>query len=58
MIDRSEIMEAANETGLSLHVIEKDYVIGWVLAGIYDHPEIRQWVSLKPVGQGATTIVR
>ena len=41
MIDRSEIMEAANETGLSLHVIEKDYVIGWVLAGIYDHPEIR-----------------
>ncbi len=45
MIDRSEIMEAANETGLSLHVIEKDYVIGWVLAGIYDHPEIRDaWV--------------
>ena len=45
MIDQSEIMEAANETGLNPYVIEKDYVIGWVLAGIYDHPDIRDaWV--------------
>ncbi|MYJ94869.1 MAG: WYL domain-containing protein [Proteobacteria bacterium] len=45
MIDQSEILEAANETGLNPYVIEKDYVIGWVLAGIYDHPDIRDaWV--------------
>ena len=45
MIDQSEILEVANEIGLSPHVIEKDYVIGWVLAGIYNHPEIRDvWV--------------
>jgi predicted nucleotidyltransferase component of viral defense system len=45
MIDQSEILEVANETGLNPHVIEKDYVIGWVLAGIYNHPEIRDvWV--------------
>jgi predicted nucleotidyltransferase component of viral defense system len=45
MIDRIEIHEAANETCLNPYVIEKDYVIGWVLAGIYNHPEIRDaWV--------------
>jgi len=45
MIDQSEIFEVANETGLQPYVIEKDYVIGWVLAGIYNHPELRDnWV--------------
>jgi len=45
MIDPIEIHEAANETGLTPYVIEKDYVIGWVLAGIHNHPEIRDvWV--------------
>lgn len=45
MIDQSEVLEAANETGLNPYVIEKDYLIGWVLAGIYDHPDIRDaWV--------------
>ena len=45
MIDPSEIHEAASDTGLNPYVIEKDYVIGWVLAGIYNHPDIREaWV--------------
>ncbi len=45
MIDPIEIHEAANETGLNPYVIEKDYVIGWILAGIYNHSEIRDaWV--------------
>ena len=45
MIDQSEIFEAANETGLQPSAIEKDYVIGWVLAGIYNHPGIQdQWI--------------
>ena len=47
MIDPSEIHEVASETGLSPYVIEKDYVIGWVLAGIYNHPEICEaWVFI------------
>lgn len=45
MIDLSEIREIASETGLNPHVVEKDYVIGWVLAGIYIHPEICEgWI--------------
>ena len=45
MIDASEIREIASETGLNPYVVEKDYVIGWVLAGIYMHPEICEgWV--------------
>lgn len=38
MIDKSEIMEFSREFGLRANVIEKDYVLGWVLAGIFNHP--------------------
>ena len=34
MIDRQEVMEVAREFGLTPQVIEKDYVLGWMLAGI------------------------
>ena len=34
MIDRSEIIRLAGELGLRPSVVEKDYVLGWVLAGI------------------------
>lgn len=51
MIDASEIREIASETGLNPYVVEKDYVIGWVLAGIYMHPEICEgWVFKVPGG--------
>ena len=30
--------------GLAHSVIEKDYVLGWLLAGIADHAELRSWV--------------
>ena len=40
MIDKSEIMEFSREFGLRANVIEKDYVLGWVLAGIFNHAEI------------------
>lgn len=33
-------MEFAREFGLAPHAIEKDYVLGWMLAGILAHPEI------------------
>ncbi len=45
MIDRQEIMDFSREFSLAPNVIEKDYVLGWVLAGIAAHPEIGQsWV--------------
>ena len=40
MIDKSEIMDFVREFGLRANVIEKDYVLGWVLAGIFNHKEI------------------
>lgn len=45
MIDRREIMEFAREFGLAPHVIEKDYVLDWMLAGISADPDIgASWV--------------
>lgn len=45
MIDKSEIMEFSREFGLRANVIEKDYVLGWVLAGIFNHPAIgSSWI--------------
>lgn len=45
MIDKSEIMEFSREFGLRANVIEKDYVLGWVLAGIFHHIDIASnWV--------------
>ena len=38
-------MELAREFGLAPNVIEKDYVLGWLLAGISNHPELgKAWV--------------
>ncbi|GBE05566.1 hypothetical protein BMS3Abin10_01198 [bacterium BMS3Abin10] len=45
MIDRREIMEFSREWGLTANVIEKDYVLGWVLAGIAGHDKLgSEWV--------------
>ncbi len=45
MIDRREILDAAAQTSLTPHVVEKDYVLGWMLAGISRHPELADnWV--------------
>ena len=45
MIDKREIMDFSREFGLKANVIEKDYVIGWVLSVISSHPEIGpSWV--------------
>src|SRR3989304_3937828 len=34
MIDRTEILDIASDLSLSHDVVEKDYVLGWLLAGI------------------------
>ncbi|MDR2875319.1 MAG: nucleotidyl transferase AbiEii/AbiGii toxin family protein [Methylobacillus sp.] len=45
MIDRREILETASRMTLQPHVIEKDYVLGWMLAGINAHPALRDsWI--------------
>jgi predicted nucleotidyltransferase component of viral defense system len=45
MIDRREILDSASRTSLTPHVVEKDYVLGWMLAGINAHPVLRDsWV--------------
>jgi predicted nucleotidyltransferase component of viral defense system len=45
VIDRREILDIANQTLLTPHVVEKDYALGWLLAGIYAHEELAEnWI--------------
>jgi predicted nucleotidyltransferase component of viral defense system len=45
MISKREILEHATQSKLQPHVVEKDYVLGWLLAGIHQHTELREsWV--------------
>ena len=44
MIKKKEILDRTEITNLNPHVIEKDYALGWLLAGISAHKEIgKQW---------------
>ena len=38
MISKADILERAREWQLTPEVVEKDYVLGWLLAGIGQHP--------------------
>lgn len=45
MINKLEIARKAKEFGLQSSTIEKDYVLGWILIGIQDHPQTKDsWV--------------
>ena len=45
MIDKSEIMTFSKKFGLRANVVEKDYVLGWLLSGIHNHNQIKDdWV--------------
>lgn len=45
MITRADIVERVTEWGLTEEVVEKDYVLGWLLWGISTDPLLsRQWV--------------
>jgi predicted nucleotidyltransferase component of viral defense system len=45
MIDRREILEAASSFSLLPNVVEKDYALGWILAGIDANAELSQgWI--------------
>ena len=45
MIDRREILDIAGTFGLRPQIVEKDYVLGWVLAGIYEQAALAEsWI--------------
>ncbi len=45
MIGKDEILAFADETGLTPNVVEKDSVLGWLLAAINTNPVLSQsWV--------------
>ena len=45
MIDKREILAYSQQTSLKPHVVEKDYVLGWMLAGIYGHEDLAEsWI--------------
>ena len=45
MIDKREILDEADVLGLNPHVVEKDYVLGWLLWAVGSHDEISDsWV--------------
>ena len=45
MINKSEILAIAQYTSLTPHIVEKDYVLGWILAGIYKHEDLTEnWI--------------
>jgi predicted nucleotidyltransferase component of viral defense system len=45
VIDRRELLAHAGNLGLRPDVVEKDYILGWLLAGISNHPALANtWV--------------
>ena len=45
MIDKREVIDAATALGLNPHMIEKDYVLGWLLWGIHGHDAVsEEWI--------------
>ena len=45
MISKNEILAIADETGLTPNVVEKDYVLGWLLAAVNNNHVLSQsWV--------------
>jgi predicted nucleotidyltransferase component of viral defense system len=45
MIGKHEIIRIAGQINLNPHVVEKDYALGWLLAGIFSNDRIADsWV--------------
>ena len=43
MISKVEILSVARDRGLLANVVEKDYVMGWLLMEIAQHPLLNKW---------------
>lgn len=45
MINKREILDGASTSGLNPHIVEKDYALGWALAGIFAHHALAEkWI--------------
>ena len=45
MISKREILDIAAKLNLNPHVVEKDYALGWALAGIFARADLSEsWV--------------
>ena len=56
MIDRRDVLEAASSFSLLPNVVEKDYVLGWILAGIDAHEELSEsWCSRVALASKSAT---
>jgi predicted nucleotidyltransferase component of viral defense system len=45
VISRQEILDFSREFGIRANIVEKDYVLYWILAGIANHPELgSNWI--------------
>jgi len=45
MINKIELINISDVRGLRAQVVEKNYIIGWVLAGIYQHESLKNaWI--------------
>ena len=42
MIDGREVLAIATTLGLLPNIVEKDYVLSWILAGIFQHPALTE----------------
>ncbi len=47
MIDRTEIEQEANHLGISTTNVQRDYIFGWILAGIYGQSDLGPHLVLK-----------
>lgn len=47
MIGKAEILRIAGELKLTPHVVEKDYALGWLLAGIFSHETLADSWTFK-----------
>jgi len=43
VIPRREVADTANEWQLAHNIVEKDYVLGWLIAGVAQHEVTRSW---------------
>src|SRR5205809_7544860 len=43
----TRLSDASQSRGMSRHIIEKDYLLSWVLAGISGVPELREHLVFK-----------
>jgi len=48
MINKQEILDFAWKLSLDPNIVEKDYVLGWLLAGISSHSDLKsKWIMIS-----------